>query len=161
MPCTHWISALELAGATLDGRRSRGNPGLRKTQPEVIRWCAWRIDVYEAKPAELRPFVTGKLSDRSDARKLVRRYVGEGRKLLHDEGVLPWVLWASGASPQEWWRESRFLDAIDLWYIVYIERNRDALARVRECISLAADYARALEALSDARQKRGNENRPR
>ena len=116
------------------------------------------IDVWEAKQVELRPFVGGKGSADSDNRKLVRRYVRAGRALLHDEGAIPWALWTSGDLPREWWQETLFVGAINLWYTVYVERNREELALVRGSISVATEYARAFKALSDAIQKRENEN---
>lgn len=64
MPRIHTEHAMRLAGVTGAERRSRGHPGLEKTERELIRWCAWMIDVREVEAAELLPFVAGARGDR-------------------------------------------------------------------------------------------------
>jgi hypothetical protein len=145
MPSVHPRLAMKLAGVTGEERRGRGNPGLRKSQRELIRWCAWMIDVREAEPAGLHPAITGALGDDRDARRRVLRYIAAGRSLLHDEGVLPWMLWPRGQLPQLWWREMRFLQALATWYLSYVSMNRQVLERLLSLHQSTVLYARALQ----------------
>jgi hypothetical protein len=47
-----------------------------------------------------------------------KRLAGQGRRLLHDEGVLPWAVFDDdGSLPKRWWREDTFLVSLGDWMI--------------------------------------------
>ena len=146
MPSVHVGLAMKLAGVTGEERPGRGNPGLRRSQRELVRWCAWMRDVREAEPSVIRPFIAGARGDDRSARRRVLRYISVGRSLLHDEGVIPWMLWPRGELPQLWWKEMRFLEALTAWYSLYVSRNRPVLERLLDARRSAVLYARALKA---------------
>jgi hypothetical protein len=47
-----------------------------------------------------------------------RNFAQKGRRLLHDEGVLPWVAFRpDGSLPKRWWRSDEFLAALGEWTV--------------------------------------------
>jgi len=143
MPRVSTGLANRLAGVSGARKRGRGNPGLQKTQRELVRVCAWLTDVRAARLDELEPLVAGPLANASNRRRQARSFLDNGRRLLHDEGVLPWMLWPEGALPASWSLELCFIEGFHAWYFTYLIRGREALEALLEQHRAAVRYARS------------------
>ena len=53
----------------------------------------------------------------------LRRWVQDGRKVLHDIGAFPWAVVPAGALPRNWWLEADFQDALRKWQAGYFPRH--------------------------------------
>ena len=79
-------------------------------------------------------------SDRSSRAKATR-YVQAGRKLLNDEGVLPWTLWPDGIVPPDWSRSFELLVALSAWY-GWVRASAGHILRLEEVRYRTIDAAR-------------------
>lgn len=98
-------------------RTSRGRPKLHRAEPAVSRWAAGLCDLRNVSSAEIGRRVSPRSDDRSCRRIGVER-LRAGRRLLHAEGILPWILWPTGALPPSWWTETRFFVGLEGWRVL-------------------------------------------
>ena len=120
----------------------RGRPGRRKERPHAIRAAAWLRDVRELSLAAIGASLALTDADERNRRKAAVAYVEAGRNLLHDDGVLPWVIWPGGAVPDDWWADALFSLALKGWHDLYVAPHREELLEIRD------RYARAVAARS-------------
>lgn len=130
-------------------QRRRGAPPLSQ-RPEEVSYAAWLMDLRGQREHEIAYWLRfGAFSQRPKrlsqpiARK-VTRYVLAGRVALHDDGVLPWVLWPEGHVPADWSTRRGFGVAIAYWYRFYVQWNAREIALLKELNELALAKARLM-----------------
>lgn len=100
-------------------RQRRGRPVVSEAAPELCRYEAWLADVgHLGARLMARELRLGGMDERS-ARRTAASHVKAGRRLLHEQGVLPWIVWSRGEVPHYWAHHALFQEALNLWYRSY------------------------------------------
>lgn len=116
----------------------RGAPFLRLQKPEEVRYAVWLADVRGQNANELAywlrfgTFTTVPKRIGQPVSRKVARYIESGRRLLHDDGVLPWLLWQNGQLSTDWSAARGFGIALAYWYRFYVAWNAREIALARQ-----------------------------
>lgn len=112
----------ELAPGVWKPRDRRGRPGRPLTEDAdtlVSLAAAWASDLRDVSTWELGRQLSPS-AERYSARRYAKRRLDAGRGILHQAGVLPWLLWKDGVLPAGWWADGRFDRALRGWYHVHV-----------------------------------------
>jgi hypothetical protein len=102
------------AGSARDGRLE---PTDERSQ--VARRAAGLRDIWRYSNEYIACQLRVSTRDGAEAGQLAgKRLARQGRRLLHDEGVLPWAVFdEDGSLPKRWWREDMFLVSLGEWMV--------------------------------------------
>jgi hypothetical protein len=126
-PLAPWATVIQDVCAMPRIRRARtiargpGRPPLEMSVPRRCIAAAWLKDFGLMSYRQIEN-VLGFVPDQSRTHsKTVEDHVRAGRRLLRQQGILPWALWGSAAVRQveleHWWLQEGFLNAIVRWAV--------------------------------------------